>query len=61
MTNPTRTRRRFAAQQRPGAIDLCLQEGRWIYYGLEPSALLLLRDWLDQLAAGCQSPAPPCS
>jgi transposase-like protein len=27
MTNPTRTRRRFAAQQRQEAIDLCLQEG----------------------------------
>ena len=37
------------------------QEGRWIYYRLEPSALLLLRDWLGQLAAACQSPAPPCS
>ncbi len=37
------------------------QEGRWIYYRLEPSTLLLLRDWLDQLAAVCQSPASPCS
>ncbi|MEY4352177.1 MAG: hypothetical protein RLZZ609_418 [Cyanobacteriota bacterium] len=37
------------------------QEGRWIYYRLEPSALLLLRDWLGQLAAACQSPATPCS
>ena len=37
------------------------QEGRWIYYRLEPSALLLLRDWLGQLAAASQSPAPPCS
>ena len=37
------------------------QEGRWIYYRLEPSALLLLRDWLGQLAAGCQTPAPLCS
>jgi ArsR family transcriptional regulator len=37
------------------------QEGRWIYYRLEPSALLLLRDWLGHLAAACQSPAPPCS
>jgi transposase-like protein len=27
MTNPTRTRRRFTAQQRQEAIDLCLQEG----------------------------------
>ena len=37
------------------------QEGRWIYYRLEPSTLLVLRDWLGQLAAGCQSPATPCS
>jgi ArsR family transcriptional regulator len=36
------------------------QEGRWIYYRLEPSALMLLRDWLDQLAAGCRTPATPC-
>jgi ArsR family transcriptional regulator len=36
------------------------QEGRWIYYRLEPSALLPLRDWLGQLAAACQSPATPC-
>ena len=37
------------------------QDGRWIYYGLEPASLLLLRDWLGQLAIACQSPAPPCS
>jgi ArsR family transcriptional regulator len=37
------------------------QEGRWIYYSLEPSALLLLRDWLEGLAAGCQTPALACS
>jgi ArsR family transcriptional regulator len=37
------------------------QEGRWIYYRLEPSALLLLRDWLGELAAGCQAPALVCS
>ena len=37
------------------------QEGRWMYYRLEPSALRLLRDWLGQLAAASQSPAPPCS
>ena len=27
MTNPTKTRRRFTAQQKQEAIDLCLQEG----------------------------------
>jgi ArsR family transcriptional regulator len=37
------------------------QEGRWIYYRLEPSALRLLRDWLDQLVADSQCPAAPCS
>ena len=37
------------------------QDGRWIYYGLEPASLLLLRDWLGELAVACQSPAPPCS
>jgi ArsR family transcriptional regulator len=37
------------------------QEGRWIYYRLEPSTLLLLRHWLDQLAAGSHTPASVCS
>jgi len=37
------------------------QEGRWIYYRLEPDSLLLLRDWLDQLAAVSPAPANPCS
>jgi ArsR family transcriptional regulator len=37
------------------------QEGRWIYYRLEPSALLVLHDWLGELASACQSPATPCS
>ena len=37
------------------------QEGRWIYYRLDPLTLLLLRDWLGQLAAACQSPATPCA
>lgn len=36
------------------------QEGRWIYYRLEPSALTSLQAWLGQLAAGCRTPAPPC-
>ena len=36
------------------------QEGRWIYYRLEPSALSTLQAWLGQLAAGCRTPAPPC-
>lgn len=27
MTNPTKTRRRFTAQQRQAAVELCLREG----------------------------------
>jgi ArsR family transcriptional regulator len=37
------------------------QEGRWIYYSLEPATLLLLRDWLAQLASSCQTRAAICS
>jgi ArsR family transcriptional regulator len=37
------------------------QEGRWIYYRLELSTLLQLREWLDHLAAGSNTPAPACS
>ena len=37
------------------------QQGRWMYYRLEPTAVLRLRDWLDQLAAGCRTPAQPCA
>lgn len=36
------------------------QEGRWIYYRLDPAALTALQDWLGQLSAGCRTPAPPC-
>lgn len=36
------------------------QEGRWMYYRLDPGALLVLRDWLGQLAEACQAPARPC-
>ncbi|MEY2644043.1 MAG: hypothetical protein RLZZ611_692 [Cyanobacteriota bacterium] len=37
------------------------QQGRWMYYKLQPTALLRLRDWLDQLADGCATPAQPCA
>jgi len=37
------------------------QEGRWIYYRLEPSPLLQLRDWLSQLSVASQAPATPCA
>lgn len=37
------------------------QEGRWVYYRLETPTLERLRDWLEQLAAGCGAPAPACS
>jgi len=36
------------------------QEGRWIYYRLEPSAINVLQNWLAQLAAGCCTQAAPC-
>jgi len=37
------------------------QQGRWMYYRLQPATLLRLRDWLDQLTEGCATPAQPCS
>ncbi len=37
------------------------QEGRWIYYRLEPGSLLALQHWLGQLAEAREAPAPPCS
>jgi ArsR family transcriptional regulator len=37
------------------------QEGRWVYYKLQPEALEGLRGWLADLAAGCTTPASPCS
>lgn len=36
------------------------QEGRWIYYSLNPSVLSALQSWLGQLAAGCRSQAQSC-
>ena len=36
------------------------QQGRWVYYRLEPAALGALRDWLAGQAAGCLRPAAPC-
>jgi ArsR family transcriptional regulator len=37
------------------------QQGRWMYYQLQPAALMRLRDWLDHLADGCGTPAQPCT
>jgi ArsR family transcriptional regulator len=37
------------------------QEGRWVYYKLQPEALEQLRGWLAELAAGCTTPARRCS
>lgn len=37
------------------------EEGRWVYYRLQPHALELLRAWLAELAQGCASPAQPCA
>jgi ArsR family transcriptional regulator len=36
------------------------QEGRWIYYRLDPTTLSALQNWISQLAAGCGTPAQPC-
>ncbi|MCP9848352.1 helix-turn-helix transcriptional regulator [Cyanobium sp. Morenito 9A2] len=36
------------------------QEGRWIYYRLEPVALEALRSWLADLASRCGASAPSC-
>jgi ArsR family transcriptional regulator len=36
------------------------QQGRWVYYSLQPAALLRLRGWLDQLMECCATPAEPC-
>ena len=33
------------------------QQGRWMYYRLEPDALPLLRDWLASLASRCSTPS----
>ena len=33
------------------------QQGRWMYYRLEPDALPLLRDWLAGLASRCSTPS----
>jgi len=36
------------------------EDGRWVYYSLEPQALEDLRAWLAGLAARCTIPAAPC-
>ena len=36
------------------------QEGRWVYYQLQPEALEGLRGWLGALASSCTNPASPC-
>ena len=37
------------------------QQGRWMYYRLQPTALHRLREWLEQLTQGSAAPAQPCS
>lgn len=37
------------------------QEGRWIYYRLQPEPLGALQHWLAQLSSFCQTPASPCA
>jgi ArsR family transcriptional regulator len=37
------------------------QQGRWMYYRLQPELLLALSHWLVALADCCERPAAPCS
>lgn len=37
------------------------QEGRWVYYRLQPEPLQALQHWLARLTSLCQTPASPCS
>ena len=37
------------------------QEGRWIYYRLQPDAIEQLQQWLGGLVSHCRTPAPRCS
>ena len=36
------------------------EDGRWVYYRLEPESLEQLRAWLGELAFSCTTPAAPC-
>lgn len=45
---------------RDAGLIVARQQGRWMYYRLEPEALMRLRDWLEQLSEGCATPAQPC-
>lgn len=36
------------------------EDGRWVYYRLEPASLEHLRAWLGELACRCTTPAAPC-
>jgi len=37
------------------------QEGRWIYYRLQPDAIEQLQQWLGGLVSHCRTPASRCS
>jgi ArsR family transcriptional regulator len=36
------------------------EDGRWVYYSLEPQSLQELRAWLGSLTSRCTTPASPC-
>lgn len=36
------------------------EQGRWIYYRLQPQAITALQQWLGRLNAQCRRPAAPC-
>ncbi len=37
------------------------QEGRWMYYRIQPDAIEALALWLRELGANCRKPASPCA
>jgi ArsR family transcriptional regulator len=37
------------------------QEGRWVYYRLQPEPLAALQHWLAELSIFCKTPASRCS
>ena len=36
------------------------EQGRWIYYRLQPQAIAQLQVWLGDLSHNCSRPAKPC-
>ncbi|MEB3166558.1 MAG: metalloregulator ArsR/SmtB family transcription factor [Cyanobacteriota bacterium] len=45
---------------RQAGLVAARQQGRWIYYRLEPGGLSALAGWLAARASACPTPAAPC-